>query len=131
MVLSSQLFLKILEESNWFHYALLLVWYSWYNAPSSWILLAIKGKEKGNFRCCLVPFQFSFSMLIYSSQIMYSFFVISVWNRFWSSFCFSQILLFSDKTNSRLSPAINSSSPLSNLAINPHLHKPEVWRMTC
>ena len=53
---------EILVESNRFHYALLLVWYLWYSALSAWILLAIKGKEKGNFRCCLVPFQFSFSV---------------------------------------------------------------------
>ena len=134
MVLSSQLFLKILVESNRFHYALLLVWYLWYSALSAWILLAIKGEEKGNFRCCWVPFQFSFSVLIFSSQILYSFFVsnsISVWHRFWFSFCFSQILLFSDKTNSHLSPARNVSSPSSNPATSPHLHNPEVWRMTC
>ena len=86
MVLSSRLFLKILVESNRFHYALLLVWYLWYSALSAWILLAIKGKEKGNFRCCLVPFQFSFSVLIYSSQILYSFFVIFVGHRFFFFF---------------------------------------------
>ena len=36
MVLSSQLFLKILIESNGFHYALLLLWYLWYSDSAVW-----------------------------------------------------------------------------------------------
>ena len=56
---------EILVESIGFHYALLLVWYLWYSALSAWILSAIKGEEKGNFRCCWVPFQFSFSVVIF------------------------------------------------------------------
>ena len=68
-----------------------------------------------------------FSIFIFCTHFLFSdrvfIFVsnsISIWHQFWSSFCFAQILPFSNKINSHLSHTRNSSSPSST----PHLHNP-------
>ena len=71
--------------------------------------ISLQEPRLGKLRTCLVTygfvfifiFHFSFFILIFSSQILYSFFVsnsFSVWHHFLTSFCFSQIPLFSNKT---------------------------------
>ena len=59
-----------------------------------------------------IHFQFQFFVLIFSSQILYSF---SIWHHFWTSFCFSQIPLFSNKT-------IYHCHPLETITITPKIN---------